>query len=316
MRRRKGLAISGWVNLDKPVGPTSTQAIGRVRRLTGAQRVGHAGTLDPLASGVLPIALGEATKTVPYIMGARKIYQFTVCWGVATATDDAEGVITASSTARPTRAEIEATLPSFTGRIDQTPPAFSAIKVGGERAYDLSRAGDAPQLEARPVDIHRLVLVEQPDEDHAVFEAETGKGAYVRALARDFGMALSTFGHVTALRRLAVGPFRAESAVALDFTAPPSDIGRLTEHVLPIETALDDIPALALTADEAQRLRCGRSVGLFSHLHRDWLAELIAEGRDHGIVLAKWQGQAVALVRIDKAEAQPVRVFNTEPNEE
>jgi len=313
MRRRKGLPIHGWINLDKPVGPTSTQAIGRVRRLTGAARIGHAGTLDPLASGVLPIALGEATKTVPYIQDARKIYRFTVRWGEATTTDDAEGQVIAGSDARPAASRIEAVIPRFTGTIMQTPPCFSAIKVAGERAYDLARAGNVVELQPRPIDIHRLSLIEVPDPDHAVFEVETGKGAYVRALARDLAMTLDTVGHLSALRRTAVGRFTVETATALDFSSPPGDTPRLTEHVLPIETALDDIPALALTADEAQRLRRGQPVGLFTHQHRDWLADLIAEGREHGIILALWQGKAVALVRIDRAEALPVRVFNYEP---
>jgi tRNA pseudouridine55 synthase len=312
MRRRKGLPIHGWINLDKPVGPTSTQAIGRVRRITGAARVGHAGTLDPLASGVLPIALGEATKTVPYIQDARKIYRFTVRWGEATSTDDREGEVIASSASRPTGADIDTIIPRFTGTISQAPPAFSAIRVAGERAYDLARAGTPADLAERLIDIHRLALVGQDDADHSVFEVETGKGAYVRSLVRDMGVALGTFGHVSALRRLAVGQFRAEKAFPLDFDAHPGDIAGLTEHVLPIETVLDDIPALALTVDEAQRLKCGQTVGLFTHHHRDWLAELIAEGRDGGIILALWQGKAIAMVRIDSAEAKPVRVFNYE----
>jgi tRNA pseudouridine55 synthase len=312
MRRRKGLPIDGWINIDKPVGPTSTQVIGRVRRLTGAAKVGHAGTLDPLASGVLPIALGEATKTVPYIQDARKVYRFTVRWGEATATDDREGEVIARSSNRPSTGAVAAILPRFTGTITQAPPAFSAIKVDGERAYDLARAGAPAELAERDIDVHRLELVGQEDSDHSVFEVETGKGAYVRALARDMGAALSCYGHVSALRRLAVGQFRAENAYPLDFDALPSDIAGLTEHVLPIETVLDDIPALALTADEAQRLRCGQTVGLFTHHHRDWLAELIAEGRDGGTALALWQGKAVAMVRIDSAQAQPVRVFNYE----
>jgi tRNA pseudouridine55 synthase len=312
MRRRKGLPIDGWINLDKPVGPTSTQAIGRVRRLTGAARIGHAGTLDPLASGVLPIALGEATKTVPYIMDARKIYRFTVRWGEATTTDDVEGEAMAWSEIRPTAAEIAAILPRFLGRISQTPPRFSAIKIDGKRAYDMARAGETVEMVPRWIDIHGFDLVAMEDSHHAVFKVKTGKGAYVRALARDLAVALGTVGHLSALRRLAVGRFRAEDAIALDFTAPPSDIDGLIEHLLPIETALDDIPALALTADEARRLRSGQSVGLFTHPHRNWLAELMAEGRDGGIVLAKSQERAVAMVRIDKAEAHPVRVFNTE----
>jgi tRNA pseudouridine55 synthase len=281
--------------------------------LTGAARVGHAGTLDPLASGVLPIALGEATKTVPYIQDARKIYRFTVSWGVATSTDDLEGDVVATSSHRPGIAEIQALLSRFTGTIMQTPPSFSAIKIGGNRAYDMARAGTPAIMSPRPVDIHRLDFIEIADADHALFEVETGKGAYVRALARDMAVALGTFGHISALKRIAVGRFRLEDAVSLDFNAVSSDKHPLTEHVLPIETALDDIPALALTADEAQRLRSGQSVGLFTHHHRNWLADFIAQGREPGIALALWQGQAVAMVRIDKAEAKPVRVFNFEP---
>jgi tRNA pseudouridine55 synthase len=311
--RKGGRPVHGWINLDKPVGPTSTQAIGRVRRLTGAGRAGHAGTLDPLASGVLPIALGEATKTVPYVVAARKTYRFTVRWGEERATDDAEGPVTATSDSRPGEGPIRDALDRFRGSIMQIPPAFSAIKVDGARAYALARAGHAVELAARTIDIHRFDLVGLPDEDHATFEVDSGKGVYIRALARDLAAALGTVGHLAALRRLAVGRFRVEDAISLDFTAPPSDMDGLTEHVLPIETALDDIPALALTADEAQRLRRGQPVGLFTPHHRDWLAELVAERREAGSVLALWGGCAVAMVRIERAEALPVRVFNFEP---
>ena len=313
MARRKGLPIHGWINLDKPVGPTSTQAIGRVRRLTGAGRVGHAGTLDPLASGVLPIALGEATKTVPYIMGARKTYRFTVRWGEARATDDCEGPVTAISEMRPSESDIRAGLNGFTGRISQIPPSFSAIKVDGERAYVLARAGNPVELAAREIEVHRFDLIGRPNADHAEFEVECGKGTYIRALARDLAEKLGTFGHLSALRRTAVGRFRVENAIFVDFMAPPSDIAPLTVHVLPIETALDDIPALALTADEAQRLRCGQSVDLFTPHHRDWLAQTLAEQRGPCAAIALSGGRAVAMVRIDKATAQPVRVFNFEP---
>jgi len=250
---------------------------------------------------------------VPYIMDARKIYRFTVRWGEATSTDDAEGDIVSTSTHRPGALEIRAILSRFTGRISQTPPTYSAIKIGGERAYDLARSGTPKPLTPRQIDIYRLELIEATDNDHTVFEVETGKGAYVRALARDLARELGTFGHLSSLRRLAVGRFRAAEVFSLVFPRPPRDNSELIVHVLPIETALDDIPALALTADEAQRLRLGQAVGLFSHHHRDWLAEFIAEGREPGVVLAMWQGHAVAMVRIDRAEAQPVRVFNFEP---
>src|SRR5215831_65547 len=206
-RRRPKVDIHGWIVLDKPVGMTSTHAVAAVRRLTSARRAGHAGTLDPLASGCLPIALGEATKTVPFVMDGRKRYRFTVQWGEERDTDDAEGRVVETSSARPEEAAIRTALPTFTGTIAQVPPRFSAIKVEGERAYDLARDGEVVELEARPVEIGRLELHELPDADHAVFEAECGKGTYVRALARDLGRLLGSYGHVCALRRTAVGPF-------------------------------------------------------------------------------------------------------------
>ncbi len=212
-RKRKGREVTGWLCLDKAVGLTSTGAVASVKRLFGAAKVGHAGTLDPLASGVLPIALGEATKTVPFVQDGRKVYRFTVRWGAETDTDDSDGTVTGTSDARPDAEAIRAVLPAFTGEIMQRPPAYSAIKIAGQRAYDLAREGEAVVLEERPVAIHRLVLAEMPDRDHAVFEAECGKGTYVRALARDIGRRLGCLGHVVALRRLVVGPFDAAHAV-------------------------------------------------------------------------------------------------------
>ena len=201
--------VHGWVVLDKPVGMTSTHAVSIMKRLFSARRCGHAGTLDPLASGALPIAMGEATKTVPFVMDGRKLYRFTVRWGEERDTDDAEGRVTETSDRRPTADEIRAQLPAFTGAIQQVPPRFSAIKIEGERAYDLARDGEVVELKARPVEISRLEVVETPDADHTVLEAECGKGTYVRALARDLGRALGCFGHVSALRRVAVGAVRA-----------------------------------------------------------------------------------------------------------
>jgi tRNA pseudouridine55 synthase len=214
-RRKKGNPINGWVVLDKSIGMTSTQAVGKVRWLFQAQKAGHAGTLDPLATGILPIALGEATKTVPYAVDGQKAYRFTVRWGAETNTDDAEGQIVERSDLRPTRASIEALLPNFHGEILQTPPAFSAIKIDGQRAYDLARQGETVKLEARPVQIDRLELVEMPDHDTSVFEAECGRGTYVRAIARDIGRTLGCLGHVTALRRTRVGPFEEAQAVTI-----------------------------------------------------------------------------------------------------
>jgi tRNA pseudouridine55 synthase len=303
-RRKKGEAISGWVVVDKPVGPTSTQVVAMVRRLYNAQKAGHAGTLDPLASGILPVALGEATKTVPFILDATKGYRFTIRFGVATTTDDAEGTATSTSPVRPSAADIEAMLPRFTGPIEQVPPAFSAIKVDGERAYDLARAGEAVELKPRPVTIHSARLTGCPDGDHAELEISCSKGTYVRSLARDLALALGTVGHVSALRRVAHGPFREASAIPLDkLTAlghipPASDT--LRTHLLPLQTALDDIPALAMSADDASRLRQGQGV--------------LLRGRDapilSGPVLATHRGDPVALTEYSQGELKPVRVFN------
>ena len=214
--KREKRDVNGWIVLDKPVGMTSTHAVSVVKRLFTAKRAGHAGTLDPLASGCLPIALGEATKTVPFVMDGRKIYHFTVRWGEERDTDDAEGRVIATDPARPSLEDIRALLPRFTGTIAQVPPRFSAIKIDGERAYDLAREGEVVELAARPVEIHRLDLVAAPDPDHAVLAAECGKGTYVRALARDMGRLLGCFGHVSALRRIAVGPFAEADAIALE----------------------------------------------------------------------------------------------------
>ncbi|MBO6509850.1 MAG: tRNA pseudouridine(55) synthase TruB, partial [Roseibium sp.] len=205
--KRKKNTINGWLVLDKPYGITSNEALGKIKRIFSPQKVGHAGTLDPRASGLLPVAFGEATKTVPFVMDGRKVYRFEVTWGAETSTDDTEGEVVATSDIRPQHDKIRAVLGEFVGTIMQVPPKFSAIKVGGERAYNLARDGEEVELEARPIDVHRLDLVDCPDQDRAVFEAECGKGTYVRALARDLGQRLGTRGHVTELRRLLVGPF-------------------------------------------------------------------------------------------------------------
>ena len=303
-RRRKGNAISGWVVLDKPYGMTSTQAVGKIRHLFTAQKAGHAGTLDPLATGILPIALGEATKTVSHLLGAKKSYRFTIRFGEARNTDDAEGEIIAVSDKRPDNAEIEAVLPGFVGEISQVPPAFSAIKVEGKRAYDLARSGEAPILKARRVMIHEARLVSRPDRDHAELKILCGKGTYVRSLARDLAALLGSCGHVSALRRLTYGPFAEAQAITLDkltefgHIAPASEA--LLEHLLPLETALDDIPALAMSEQDAFRLRQGQGV--------------LLRGRDapilSGQVLATLRGDPVALVEYQAGELRPVRVFN------
>jgi tRNA pseudouridine55 synthase len=305
-RRRKGQPINGWVILDKPLGMTSTQAVGAVRRLFDANKAGHGGTLDPLATGLLPIALGEATKTVSYVMDGRKVYRFTACWGEARSTDDAEGPVTARSDRRPTAAEIEAVLPRFQGEISQVPPAFSAIKVEGERAYDLARAGETVDLAARPIWIERLSLVSQPDEDHAEFEVVSGKGAYMRSLARDLGLALGTFAYVSALRRIAVGPFTESQAISLESLKALGHIPPASGHLLPVETALDDIPALPLTDAEALRLRSGQSIGLLRASDRERLGAI----RSGDLVCAMAGGKPVALARLEAGDLRPVRVLH------
>ena len=304
-RRRPKVDIHGWIVLDKPVGMTSTHAVSAVRRLTSARRAGHAGTLDPLASGCLPIALGEATKTVPFVMEGRKRYRFTVQWGEERDTDDAEGRVTEASAARPGEADIRAALPRFTGTISQVPPRFSAIKVEGERAYDLARDGEVVELEARPVEIGRLDLIECPDADRAVFEAECGKGTYVRALARDLGRVLGTFGHVCALRRTAVGPFGPQDMIPLErleglWHRAAVGEASLSDALKPVETALADIPALAVSRADAARLQRGQAV--------------LLRGRDapiiRGAVYVTASGLLVALAEVDHGEIVPKRVFN------
>jgi tRNA pseudouridine55 synthase len=305
-RRRGGRPIHGWVVLDKPLGLSSSQAVGAVRRITGAAKAGHGGTLDPLATGVLPIALGEATKTVAWAMAGRKTYRFTLRWGEGRETDDAEGAVVGTSAVRPDAAAILAALPGFTGTILQTPPAYSAIKLGGQRAYKLARAGAEVELAPRPVEIAALRLVRQPDPDHAEFEMETGKGAYVRALGRDLATALGTLAHVSALRRVAVGPFTLERAISLDNLAALDHSAAAFGHLLPIETALDDIPALALTEAEAHRLRHGQSVVPLLAADRARIDQL-----GTGAMVRATTGQTlVALAEIVAGGLRPVRVIN------
>ncbi len=304
-RAREKRDVHGWVILDKPVGMTSTQAVGAVKRLTTARRAGHAGTLDPLASGCLPIALGEATKTVPFVMEGRKSYRFTVRFGEERDTDDAEGAVTATSAERPSEDAIRGFLPQFVGTILQVPPRFSAVKIAGERAYDLARDGEDVELSARPVRIDRLDLVARPDPDQAIFEANCGKGTYVRALARDLGRLLGCFGHVTALRRTAVGPFGEATMISLEHLTETCDraaagVSDLADAILPVETALDDIPALAVSRADAARLQRGQAV--------------LLRGRDapifRGVVSVTAAGVLVAIAESEGGEIVPRRVFN------
>ncbi|MEM8785238.1 MAG: tRNA pseudouridine(55) synthase TruB, partial [Pseudomonadota bacterium] len=245
-RRRKGQDVNGWLVLDKAVGLTSTEAVSRVRRFFDARKAGHAGTLDPLASGLLPIALGEATKTVPVLMEGAKRYRFTIRWGEARATDDLEGPVEATSAARPSQADIEGQLPAFIGDIAQLPPRYSAVKINGERAYDLARRGENPEPKSRCVTVHDLKLIACPDRDHATLELACGKGTYVRSLARDLGKALGTYGAVSDLRRTGVSPFLEEDAISLEKLDLIGNSAAHQEALLPVATALDDIPALAV----------------------------------------------------------------------
>ncbi|HWV43863.1 tRNA pseudouridine(55) synthase TruB [Pseudorhodoplanes sp.] len=303
--RRDKRDVHGWVVLDKPIGMTSTHAVAVIRRLFSAKRAGHAGTLDPLATGCLPIALGEATKTVPFIMDSRKTYRFTVRWGEERDTDDSEGRVVETSADRPTADQIRAILPRFRGVILQTPPRFSAIKIDGERAYDIARDGEEVELQPREVEIDRLDLIETPDPDHAVFETDCGKGTYVRALARDFGRLLGCRGHVSALRRTSVGPFGEDEMISLEELQALCDRAAageasLADALWPVETALDDIPALAVTRADAARLARGQAV--------------LLRGRDapilNGTVYVTVGGRLLALAELGNGELIPKRVFN------
>lgn len=310
-RRNRGRAVHGWLVLDKPAGMTSTEAVARTKRLFNAAKAGHAGTLDPLATGVLPIAFGEATKTVTYAMDGRKRYRFVLRWGEARTTDDAEGEVVASSAVRPTQRQVEQVVPRFVGRIEQVPPAYSAIKVAGERAYDLARDGEPAALAPRPVVIEALTLLDMDDADHAAFEAVSGKGAYMRGLARDLAVALGTVGHLAALRRLAVGPFTLDDAVALPHLEQLAAEGDVESVLLPVRAPLDDIPAVALTEAEAYRMRCGQPVALLRRSDRERLARLDPETQEADrLVLAVLGETPVALARINGAELRPVRVLN------
>jgi tRNA pseudouridine55 synthase len=303
MARRRGRPIHGWLCLDKPQGMTSTEAVSQVRRVTGAHKVGHGGTLDPLATGVLPIAMGEATKTVAYAMEGHKHYRFTARLGEARTTDDAEGALVATSDLRPTTAEIEAALARFVGAIEQVPPRFAAVKVEGERAYDLARRGESVELAPRRVQVDRFELVERSDPDHATFELVCGRGTYVRALVRDLGAHLGCLGHVIALRRLRVGPFRIEDAISLTALEQLVADDALAQALLPVDVALGELPSLALTQPQVDRLRAGQTIRVAPGL-------LVEDPEADATVCAMVAGRMVALARLRGRELSPVRVFN------
>lgn len=299
-RRRKGVVVNGWLVLDKPAGLTSTDALNRCRRLLNAQKAGHAGTLDPLATGILPIAFGEATKCVALVTDGEKTYRFTARFGAETDTCDTEGEITARSDRRPTPAEIESVLAEFTGPVMQAPPAYSAIKVNGRRAYDLAREGTPPDLPERLVHIHELTLLGMPETDLAEFEMTCGKGTYVRSLARDIGRALGAHAHVNTLRRTRVAGLDETGAISLADFESLCDKAAGNEAILSVETALDDIPAVAITGEQASRMRHGQAVRVLN---------LPTEDED-ALILVKAAQQPVALARIDGDMIQPVRIFN------
>ena len=310
-RRKKGNPVHGWVVVDKPQAVTSTQAVAVVKRVFEAQKAGHAGTLDPMATGVLAVALGEATKTVPYAMDAEKTYVFTARWGEGRDSDDAEGQVTATSDRRPSRQEIEQALPGFTGMIAQTPPRFSAVKVEGERAYDLARDGAAVELESRTVFVRQVRLLGQPDPDRAEFEMHCGKGTYVRAWVRDLALALGTYGHVSALRRTRVGAFRVEDAVPLETLKGLLHSPAAFEHLRPLATALDGIPALAITGPDAVRLKSGNPI-LIRPNQFARLSESVPGDDLQGLAVfcETGEGEPVALVVFEAGELRPFRVFN------
>ena len=298
-RKRKGNPVHGWVVLDKPYELGSTSAVGKVRWLFTAQKAGHAGTLDPLATGVLPIALGDATKTVPFLVDAIKGYDFTLTFGQNTDTWDAEGQVTDTSDVRPSKTDILNVLPGFIGEIEQIPPRFSAIKVGGKRSYDLARSGEVVELKSRQVQIESIELTEFTP-DAATFSVVCGKGTYIRSIARDLAAALGTCGHVTMLRRTRVGPFTLEHAFSLDALEQLCHRGGVLEGLRPVETALDDIPVLAITDQDASDLKQGRAIVLSpsSKLQKsEW-------------ILAMCGDKAIALCKPDAGQLWPKRVFN------
>ena len=298
-RKRKGRPISGWLVVDKPAGVTSTAVVGKVRWALQAQKAGHAGTLDPAATGVLAVALGEATKTVPYVTDALKCYRFMVRLGQATTTDDAEGSVMAESSARPDDASIETALAAFRGEIEQVPPQFSAVKVEGERAYDIARSGEEMELAARQLWVERLEIVARPDADHVELEMVCGKGGYVRSIARDLGAALGCHGHVAWLRRLWSGPFDVSDGLNLDQIDAMAQSPALDAYVQPLEVGLTELPNLPATPEGAARLRNGNP------------GMVLASDVDYGDeAWASYEGRAVAVGRYKAGELHPHRVFN------
>ncbi|MFV3127584.1 tRNA pseudouridine(55) synthase TruB [Niveispirillum sp. KHB5.9] len=309
-RKRKGVPRHGWLVLDKPGTMTSTQAMAKVRWMMNAEKAGHGGTLDPIATGILPIAFGEATKTVQYAMDGHKTYRFVMKFGEATDTDDRAGQVIATAPSRPTDEQIETALEGFQGLISQVPPQYSAIKVDGERAYDLAREGEAVELAARIVRIDGFHLTGRPDLDHAEFEVECGKGTYMRSLARDLALAVGSVGHITVLRRLSVGPFSLTNAVTLEELERIVAEGDPDSLLMPVAAPLDRLPAIDLSPAEADRLRHGQGVSLLRQGDLARLEALRDAGGEDGAALAVSAGRPVALVRLEAGEIRPARVLN------
>ncbi len=302
----RGRPLNGWLLVDKPRGLTSTDVVNRVRRWFDAQKAGHGGTLDPLATGLLPVAFGSATKTVPYVMDGTKLYRFTLCFGDARDTDDADGKIIATSAVRPSDEQIRAALAGFCGTIMQMPPTFSAVKIAGERAYDMARAGQAPALEPRAARVDRFDLIDRPDQSTAVFEVQSGKGVYMRSLARDLARACNALGHVAALRRLRVGPFTEAQAIPLDKLQRAEDTPPVSPNFLiPVATALADIPALALTESEALGLSCGQAISLAALTGR----LPCAAGPEGGLARAMAGDRVIGLCRVNEGWLRPERLL-------
>lgn len=306
MRNRRGQIVDGWLLIDKPLEKTSAFIVNKVKYAFDARKVGHSGTLDPLATGLLPIAFGKATKTIPYILDKKKVYHFTLTFGESRTTDDAEGEVLARSDVRPSDEEINKALEQFQGEILQVPPIFSAIKVDGRRSYDLARQGEVPELKKRPARIDSFRLIERLDRDRAKFEVISGKGVYMRSLARDLAVACQSVGYISELRRLKVGPFDVADAFLLDKIVGNDKKGEASlDLILPVETALDDIPALALTSDEAAELSFGRV------LERGQVESRVSQYLDipDGVVRAVDGKRFVGLCRLDTEWLRPIRIF-------
>ena len=305
-RRRQGDAINGWIIIDKPIGKTSAQVVNRVRRFFNAQKAGHAGTLDPLASGILPIAFGEATKTIPFAVDTLKEYKFDVSWGQKRDTDDSEGCIVETSDSRPNMKQIKKALSYFLGDINQVPPNYSAIKVNGRRAYDLARNHAIGSLPSRKVFVKTFNLKAIIDQDHATFLVTSGKGTYIRALARDLAVHLGTVGHVSSLRRLKVGPFSEKDAISLDSLEALAHSPATFDSLLPVEVALDGIPAMSLSGEQASRMKNGHSIPLVGS--SNWNCKVKLE--EGSLLYTISLGKPIAISRVQEGYVRPIRVLN------